>query len=183
MSLSTRAIAALGAVVVIGAGTVGGSIAYATGEDQPISHQATLTVGRSSIHAEPFASCYNDGKPLGKDAVAKCQTDAKKAADNGELPGLDVRNSDRIGVGVDPGTADKGWFSFTDGGQQGQAPISSSRTNTTFSGMLPVSGLLAQGKKTTVTVVQADEKTGDILAAWYFTLDNKDYVAQAAPAQ
>ncbi|MER5637469.1 hypothetical protein ABT095_10990 [Kitasatospora sp. NPDC002227] len=183
MSLSTRAIAALGAVVVIGAGTVGGSIAYASGKDQPISHQATLTVGRSSIHAEPFKACYDDGKPLGKEAVTKCQTEAKKAADNDELPSSDVTVGDKIGVGVDPGTADKGWFAFTDGGQQGQASLSSSKTKVTFSGLQPASGLLAQTKKTTVTVVEADEKTGDIIAAWYFTLNNKDFVAPATPAQ
>ncbi|WP_441250758.1 hypothetical protein [Kitasatospora sp. McL0602] len=183
MSLSTRVIAALGAVVVIGAGTVGGSIAYANGQDAPNSHMATLTVGRSSIHAEPFKDCYNDGKALDKAAVANCQTAAKKAADNGELPSSDVRAGDHIGIGVDPGTADKGWFAFSDGGQQGQTPIVSSRKGSTYSGSLAVSGLLNSGQKTVITVVEADEKSGDVIAAWYFSLDNKDYVTPATPAQ
>ncbi|MDH6577589.1 hypothetical protein [Kitasatospora sp. MAP5-34] len=181
MSLSTRVIAALGAVVVIGAGTVGGSIAYASGQDKPGGRVATLTVGRSSIHAEPRALCYNDGKPLDKDALAKCQADAKTAADAGQLPTSDVTMSDRIGVGVDPGTADKGWFSFTDAGQQGQTTLSSTRKGSTFSGLLPAAGLLATTQKTTVTVVEADEKNGDILAAWFFSLNNKDFVASTVP--
>ncbi len=181
MSLSTRVIAALGAVVVIGAGTVGGSIAYASGKDSPKPRMATLTVGRSSVHAEPF--CYDDGKPLGKDVIAKCQTDAKAAGDAGKLPSSDVRSSDKIGVGVDPGTADKGWFSFTDGGQQGQTTLSATKKGSTFAGMMPTTGLLAATPKTTVTVVEADEKTGDILAAWFFTLNNKDFVAPVTPAQ
>ncbi|GAA2140136.1 hypothetical protein GCM10009760_23070 [Kitasatospora kazusensis] len=183
MSLSTRVIAALGAVVVIGAGTVGGSIAYASGKDAPKDERlATVVVGRSSVSSEPL--CYNGGKALSKDDVNKCQQNGKAAADAGKLTSIDATVGDKIGVGVDPDTAKKGWFSFTDAGQQGQTPLSSTRKNSTFSGLLPAAGLLSTtGDKTTVTVVEADETNGDIIAAWFFTVKNTEFVAQAAPAQ
>ncbi|WP_052681858.1 hypothetical protein [Saccharothrix sp. ST-888] len=177
MSLSTRVIAAVGAVVVIGAGTVVGSVAYASNQGKPEHPLATLVVGRSSIHAGP--TCYNDGKPLNKDAIAKCQADAKKAGDAGDLPSSDVTSSDRIGVGVDPGVADKGWWAATDGGQ-GQAQIASLRTGSTFSGLQTASALLSTSSENTrVTVVENDAKTGDIIAAWFFDLKNKDFVPTA----
>ncbi|GAA1193062.1 hypothetical protein F4556_003001 [Kitasatospora gansuensis] len=179
MSLSTRVIAALGAVVVIGAGTVGGSIAYASGKDEPKGKSATLVVGRSSITSQPHGKfCYNDGKPLDEQAQAKCQESAAEARKKGTLPTLDVKVSDRIGVGVDPEVADKGWFAFTDGGQQQRATLASTRTGSTFSGLLPASGLLASTEKTTVTVVEANEKTGDIISVWYFQLKNEDAVGE-----
>ncbi|MFI5531449.1 hypothetical protein ACIA8O_23240 [Kitasatospora sp. NPDC051853] len=178
MSLSTRVIAALGAVVVIGAGTVGGSIAYASGENKPAEPKATLVVGRSSIEAGPL--CYNDGKPLDEAAQTKCQAAALKAKAKGELPVSDVTFADKIGVGVAPEVAEKGWFAFTDGGQQQRATLAASRTGSTYSGSLPAVGLLSSGEKTLVTVVEASEKTGDILGVWYFQLKNKD--AAGAPA-
>ncbi|MFJ9519218.1 hypothetical protein ACIRPK_13230 [Kitasatospora sp. NPDC101801] len=183
MSLSTRVIAAVGAVVVIGAGTVGLSIAHASDQGKPAEPTATLVVGRSSIHSGPFGvSCYNDGKPLDEAAQTKCQESAAKAREAGTLPSLDVKVGDRIGVGVDPKVADKGWFAFTDGGQQQRATLASTRVGSTFSGLLPASGLLAATEKTTVTVVEANEKTGDILGVWYFQLKNKDAAGEQQPA-
>ncbi|BFV57780.1 hypothetical protein KCMC57_up28840 [Kitasatospora sp. CMC57] len=176
MSLSTRVIAALGAVVVIGAGTVGLSIAHASSEGKPNEPKATLVVGRSSMAAGP--ACYNDGKPLDEAAQAKCQKDAQKALQEGTLPSSDVKIGDRIGVGVAPEVAEKGWFAFTDGGQQQRATLASTRTGSTFSGLLPASGLLASTKKTQVTVVEANEKTGDIIGVWYFQLNNEDAVGE-----
>ncbi|WP_280698244.1 hypothetical protein [Kitasatospora sp. GP82] len=177
MSLSTRVIAAVGAVVVIGAGTVGVSIAHANSEGKPEKPLATLVVGRSSIHAGP--TCYNDGKPLSKDDIANCQANAKKAGDEGKLPKSDVTSSDRIGVGVDPEVGDKGWWAATDGGQ-GQAQLASLRTGSTFSGLQAAPALLSTSSENTrVTVVENDAKTGDIVAAWFFDLKNKGFVPTA----
>ncbi|WP_405012011.1 hypothetical protein [Kitasatospora sp. NBC_01539] len=172
MSLSTRAIAALGAVVVIGAGTVGFSVWHAADAGKPDENVATLTVGRSSITSAPF--CENGGKALGQDALAKCQADAKTARDKGVLPTSDVRASDRIGVGVPTGVADRGWFAFTDGGSQGQAPLAQDSRGTTWSGSVPASTVLNSTGKTLVTVVEADQKTQEILGIWYFDLNTKD---------
>src|SRR3954469_22221032 len=119
MSLSTRVIAAVGAVVVIGAGTVGGSIAYASGQDQPTDRRVTVTVGRSSQEIDrPF--CGGTGAAMTEDQKAQCQTKAQEALPDREIPSSGVVFSHRIGVGVTPEVADKGWFAFTNGGQQGQ---------------------------------------------------------------
>jgi len=178
MSLSTRVIAALGAVVVIGAGTVGLSVAHANDKGKPDEHLATLTVGRSSIHSAPL--CYNDGKALSEEAQAKCQALAKQKEADGSLPTSDVVASDQIGVGVEPGVADKGWFAFTNGGTQGQATLASARKGSTYSGSVAATSVLNAGEKTTVTVVEADQKTQDIIGVWYFQLKNKDAVTAAA---
>ncbi|WP_431679951.1 hypothetical protein [Kitasatospora sp. KL5] len=172
MSLSTRAIAAIGAVVVIGAGTVGGSIAYASSQGAPPENVVTLTVGRTSITSEPF--CYNDGKALQQDVLAKCQVDAKKAREANKLPSSDVLASDRIGVGVPPSVADRGWFAFTDGGTQGQAPLAQDTHGSTWSGSVLASTVLNASGTTTVTVVEADQKTQEILGIWYFELKSQD---------
>lgn len=181
MSLSTRVIAALGAVVVIGAGTVGGSIAYASSKGEPNDPKVTLVVGRSSISSGP--ACYNDGKPLDEAAQTKCQEDALKAREQGTLPTSDVKISDKIGVGVDPEVAEQGWFAFTDGGQQQRATLATTRTGSTYSGSLPAASLLAATEKTTVTVVEANEKTGDIIGVWYFQLKNEDAAGVQPAAQ
>ncbi|WP_371498624.1 hypothetical protein OG871_21610 [Kitasatospora sp. NBC_00374] len=168
MSLSTRVIAALGAVVVIGAGTVGGSIAYASSQGKPAEREATLVVGTSSVRSAPL--CYNGGKPLDQAQIEKCQLDAKKAGKDKKLESLDVKAGDRVGVGVDPDTGERGWFAFTDGGQQGQSPIAQEVKDSTFSGTVLASTLLNTSGTTTVTVVEADQKTNDIYGVWYFEL-------------
>ncbi|MEV7779771.1 hypothetical protein [Kitasatospora sp. NPDC088351] len=176
MSLSTRVIAAVGAVVVIGAGTVGGSIAYATGQTAPSDHRATLTVGTSSTEAEPF--CFNDGKPLTDQQQEDCQDKASKALDEGRLPKSDVVASDRIGVGVTPTVSDRGWWANTNGGQTSQGGrfiLASSAKGSTFSGMVPASKALNASGKTLITVVEADPKQPDaIYGVWYFQLNTKD---------
>ncbi|MFD9130019.1 hypothetical protein [Kitasatospora sp. NPDC059571] len=172
MSLSTRAIAAIGAVVVIGAGTVGGSIAYASSQGKPPERQVTLTVGTDTVRATPF--CYNNGKAIPQDALAKCQVDAKAAREKDSLPKLDVVSSDRIGVGVPTEVADNGWFSFTDGGSQGQAPLAQDVRGSTWSGSVLASTVLNSSGTTTVTVVEANQKSQEILGIWYFDLNTKD---------
>lgn len=172
MSLSTRAIAGLGAVVVIGAATVGVSVAHASSKGKPAENVATLTVGRSSITSAPF--CYNDGKALANAAIAKCQADAVAAFKAGTLPKSDVRASDRIGVGVPTGTAERGWFAYTDAGAQGQTPLVQNAKGTTWSGSLAAPAVLNSTGKTQVTVVEADQKTSEIISVWYFDLTTKD---------
>jgi hypothetical protein len=172
MSLSTRAIAAIGAVVVIGAGTVGISVAHANSQGKPPERQATLTVGTSSVRAEPL--CYNGGKALAQDVLAKCQTDAKKASQAGTLAHLDVISSDRVGVGVPTDVANKGWFAFTDGGSQGQTPLAQDTRKATWSGSVLASSVLNSSGTTTVTVVEADQAKQEILGIWYFQMNSKD---------
>ncbi|MFI6848728.1 hypothetical protein OG535_22375 [Kitasatospora sp. NBC_00085] len=176
MSLSTRVIAALGAVVVIGAGTVGGSIAYAMGQDEPVSHRATLTVGRSSMETGPF--CFNDGKPLTEDQQGECQDKASKALDEGKLPKSDVVASDMIGLGVTPDVADRGWWANTNGGGQasgGRFILAPATKGSTYSGSVPASKAINASGKTLITVVESDPKQPDaIYGVWYFELNTQD---------
>ncbi|MFE0459007.1 hypothetical protein ACFW1A_07050 [Kitasatospora sp. NPDC058965] len=173
MSLSTPVIAALGAVAVIGAATLGGSIAYASGQDKPLTTQATVTVGRDSFRFEP--TCYNGGKPLDDNANKACgllstQTDKFKS--------ITVKSVDSIGVGVDKATAENGWRAYTNGGGgQGNASVAAYQKDNTFSGLVPSVNVLTQVRDTTLTVIEFDPKTADsskpgILAVWFINLKN-----------
>ncbi|PYC85389.1 hypothetical protein C7C46_06505 [Streptomyces tateyamensis] len=182
MSLSTPVIAALGAVAVIGAGTLGGSIAFASTKDKPLTSQATVTVGRNSFHLEP--TCYNAGKPFDDNATKAC---GLAAAQTDKLKSISVSSVDRIGVGVDKQTAANGWRADTNGGNsQSGAPIAAYQKDNTFSGMQPAVNVLSQVRNTRLTVVEFDPKTADsnkpgILAVWFVNLKNS--AAPAAPAQ
>jgi len=172
MSLSTRVIGGIGAVVVIAAGTLAGSLAYADSEGKPDEHVATLTVGRSSITSKPF--CYNDGKPLDQAMVTKCRAGLSKARENGKIATSDVVSSDRIGVGVPTSAADHGWFAVTDGGAQEQAILTANAIGTTWSGSTSAANVLNGSGSTTVTVVESSEKSNELYAIWYFDLKQKD---------
>ncbi|MFE9424477.1 hypothetical protein ACFYNO_16075 [Kitasatospora sp. NPDC006697] len=183
MSLSTRVIAALGAVVVIGAGTLGGSIAYATGQKAPTTTKVTVTVGRDSHAFTP--SCYNDGKPLDDAANKNCSVIAN---DPTKFPSVAVKTSDRIGVGIDPDSANNGWRAYTNGGGgQGSAQIQAYQKGSTFSGLTPAVSVLTQVRDTQLTVIEFDPKTADqqkpgILAVWFINLKNNAAPVGAADA-
>ncbi|MEV7600155.1 hypothetical protein AB0O91_22550 [Kitasatospora sp. NPDC089797] len=175
MSLNTRVIAALGAVVVVGAATVGTSVAIAAGQTEHSSHRATLTVGTTSVVADPL--CWNDGSPLTDDQQDKCRDQANQALANGSLPQSDVRSSDRIGVGVSPNVAETGWWASTNGGsssQGGQTSLFSYAKGPTYSGSQSASKLLNSSGKTVVTVVEIDKKSESPIAVWYFQMNSKD---------
>ncbi|MCD0485741.1 hypothetical protein LO771_25965 [Streptacidiphilus sp. ASG 303] len=172
MSINSRAVAAAGAVVVVSAGLVGWGVATAAGEDKPVNRMVTVVAGSNTANAEP--TCWNDGKPLDGAAQQRCQANAAKQEKDGKLKSVEVTSGSRIGVGVDPAIADKGWFAFTDGGAQGQATLASARRTGTFSGLVPASTVLKSTGKTLVTVVEADTKNQEIYGVWYFTLKNKD---------
>ncbi|MFE4513516.1 hypothetical protein ACFRMQ_04845 [Kitasatospora sp. NPDC056783] len=175
MSLNTRAIAALGAVVVVGAATVGTSVAIAAGQTEHISHRATLTVGNSSVVADPL--CWNAGSPLTEDQQQKCQEEATTALKDGSLPSMDVEGSDRVGVGVSPNVADTGWWAFTNGGssnQGGRYSLFSASKGQTWSGAQAAGKLLNSSGKTVVTVVEGDPNAEAPIAVWYFQLNSKD---------
>lgn len=170
MSLSTRAIVGLGAVVLIGAGTVAGSVAYASDQDHPSDHRATITVGRSSLEAEPLCS-KDDGKaPIDND---ECDQAIEQAIAKDQLPTLDITPSDQVGVGVTPVVAEHTWYAFTNGGPQGKSVLASARKDATYSGSVSAGTVMSSGKETTVTVIERDKTSGDIYGVWYFKLNNK----------
>ncbi|MER7669309.1 hypothetical protein ABTY61_12680 [Kitasatospora sp. NPDC096128] len=175
MSLNSRVIAALGAVVVVGAATVGTSVAIAAGKTEHNSHRATLTVGTTSIAADPF--CWNNGSPLTDDQQDECKTKATQALKDGKLPSSDVSASDRIGVGVSPNVADTGWWASSNGGstaQGGQTSLFSYAQGPTFSGLRAASTVLNSSGRTLITVVEINKKAEAPIAVWYFQLNGKN---------
>ncbi|MFF7995575.1 hypothetical protein ACFZDG_38120 [Kitasatospora xanthocidica] len=175
MSLNSRAIAALGAVVVVGAATVGTSVAIAADQTEHISHTATLKVGNSSVVAEPL--CWNNGSPLTEDLQQKCQEDAQDALKNGTLPSSDVEASNTVGVGVSPNVADSGWWAFTNGGSSssgGRTSLASYAKGPTWSGAQQANKVLNASGKTLVTVVEGDKNSDNPIAVWYFQLNTQD---------
>ncbi|MER7581972.1 hypothetical protein [Kitasatospora sp. NPDC097691] len=175
MSLNSRAIAALGAVVVVGAATVGTSVAIAAGQTEHNSHRATLTVGNSSTVADPL--CWNNGSPITEDLQDKCQEDANTALKNGTLPTMDVVASDRVGVGVSPNVADSGWWAFSNGGSTasgGRTSLAAYAKGPTWSGSQQANKILNAGGKTLITVVEGDKNSDNPIAVWYFQLNTQD---------
>ncbi|MFJ9692731.1 hypothetical protein [Kitasatospora sp. NPDC101183] len=175
MSLDSRVLAALGAVVVVGAATVGVSVNAAAGQTANSDHRVTLTVGRSSSVHNPL--CFNDGKPLSLEQQRRCTTDAKNALKDGTLPSSDVRLSDRIGIGVTPEVAKTGWASFSNGGAEGaggQFPISNFAKKVTFSGLLPASSVVNGTGQTLISVYEGEKDGENPTAIWYFVLNTKE---------
>ncbi|MFI8457623.1 hypothetical protein [Kitasatospora sp. NPDC085464] len=175
MSLNSRAIAALGAVVVVGAATVGTSVAIAAGQTEHNSHRATLTVGNSSTVADPL--CWNNGSPITEDLQDKCQEDATTALKNGTLPTMDVVASDQVGVGVSPNVASSGWWAFSNGGSTasgGRTSLSAYAKGPTWSGSQQANKILNASGKTLITVVEGDKNSDNPIAVWYFQLNTQD---------
>ncbi|MET8544476.1 hypothetical protein ABZW03_28110 [Kitasatospora sp. NPDC004799] len=175
MSLNSRVIAALGAVVVVGAATVGTSVAIAADQTEHSSHRATLTVGNSSVEADPL--CWNGGKPITEELQQACQDKATEALQKGTLPTKDVVGSDRVGVGVSPNVAETGWWAFTNGGSTGQGgrfSLFSYAKGPTWSGSQQANKVLNGSGKTLVTVVEGDKNSDNPIAVWYFQLNTQD---------
>ncbi|MCX4747330.1 hypothetical protein OG455_17680 [Kitasatospora sp. NBC_01287] len=177
MSLSTRVIAALGAVVVIGAGTLGGSIAYAASQPAPVKSKATVTIGRSSTALSPNPTCYNGGKPLDTAGRQACAQLSNQPA--GTFPKLSIKSSDQIGVGLDPNSAKNGWRAVTNGGNsQSGAVVSNFQKDNTFSGLQSAANVLTTNRDTALTIIEFDPNSPagsasqGIIAVWFVDLVN-----------
>ncbi|MFG2693582.1 hypothetical protein ACIHEI_00515 [Kitasatospora sp. NPDC051984] len=170
MSLSTSVTAGLAAATVVGAGLVGFGVYQAVDNGKPPKNEATLVVGTSSVRAEP--TCYNGGKAISDADLAKCAQQASKDSEQKKLTSLDVRASDRVGVGVPKDLADKGWYAFTGSGQN-RAPIITDASGRTYSGSVSASGLMTSDETTMVTVAAVDKDTNEYYAVWFFNMNNQ----------
>ncbi|MEW2117219.1 DUF2771 domain-containing protein [Streptomyces sp. NPDC005474] len=142
-----RAVAAVGAV---GAGLLALS---ACDKPTPIS---TITVGRSSVNSE--ASCYDDGKELKTEDVAKCLKDS-------DIKSIKVDPDETVRFGVDPKIADKGWTILLNG-----QPLtdSSSKTYRTIPGSVFFNAQYgAQGNSTLVSIKEGEKTVNGL---WSFKL-------------
>ncbi|MBJ7906634.1 DUF2771 domain-containing protein [Streptomyces sp. NPDC003656] len=146
------------AVAVAGAVSAGLLVLSACDKPTPV---ATVTVGDSSVNSE--AVCWNDGKALDAQTLAKC---AKKA---GDIKSIDVDQDSTVRIGVDPKIADEGWTLLVNGRQFTDASKKTYRT-------IPSSAFFnaqygTQGNTNTVSV-QMGEKAAKGL--WSFKVKKSD---------
>ncbi|KDN83744.1 hypothetical protein [Kitasatospora cheerisanensis] len=170
MSLSTPVTAGLAAAVVVGAGLAGFGIYTAVDNGKPAKNEATLVVGTSTVRAEP--ACFNGGKAISDADLTKCAQQAAKDSEAKKLTSLDVRASDRVGVGVPKDLAEKGWYAFTGSGQN-RMPIMQGATGLTYSGSVSATTLMTSDDRTMVTVAAVDQQTNEYYAVWFFNLNNQ----------
>ncbi|MEV6106050.1 DUF2771 domain-containing protein [Streptomyces sp. NPDC051940] len=83
------------------------SVAFLAACEKP-SPVAQLTVNDKTVTAE--ATCYNDGDTIKRAEVIKCL--AKKSGHS-----ISMSELDQLRIGVDPETADDGWYLFANGQQ------------------------------------------------------------------
>ncbi|MFE1884094.1 DUF2771 domain-containing protein [Streptomyces diastatochromogenes] len=143
-----RAVAAAGAV------SAGLLVLSACEKPTPV---ATITVGRNSVNSE--ALCYNDGKALDAQSLAKC---AKKAED---IKSIKVDPDATVRFGVDPKIADAGWILLVNGRQFTDV---SKKTYTTIPGSAFFNAQYGtQGNSNTVSIQMGQQPAKGL---WSFKL-------------
>ncbi|SOD85717.1 DUF2771 domain-containing protein [Streptomyces sp. Ag109_G2-15] len=143
-----RAVAAAGAV------SAGLLVLSACEKPSPV---ATITVGRNSVNSE--ALCYNDGKALDAQSLAKC---AKKAED---IESIKVDPDETVRFGVDPKIADAGWILLVNGRQFTDV---SKKTYTTIPGSAFFNAQYGtQGNSNTVSIQMGQQPAKGL---WSFKL-------------
>ncbi|MFD5795377.1 DUF2771 domain-containing protein [Streptomyces diastatochromogenes] len=143
-----RAVAAAGAV------SAGLLVLSACEKPTPV---ATITVGRNSVNSE--ALCYNDGKALDAQSLAKC---SKKAED---IKSIKVDPDATVRFGVDPKIADAGWILLVNGRQFTDV---SKKTYTTIPGSAFFNAQYGtQGNSNTVSIQMGQQPAKGL---WSFKL-------------
>ncbi|MFC1409375.1 hypothetical protein ACEZCY_10210 [Streptacidiphilus sp. N1-12] len=171
MSLN-RAVAALGAVAVVGALTVGFSVAHANSVGKPVP-KVYVTSGSTWV---PISNtCYNDGKVLTSKQLAACVAKVQKIGAADTATPVKVHPNTTFTIGVDKQITDKGWSASGTGALVAQ-------TTKYQANNLPLSGVFATNTdqstgatttadKGTVLIVERKSATSnDIYGVWMATL-------------
>ncbi|MBA0053153.1 DUF2771 domain-containing protein [Streptomyces sp. AJS327] len=154
----------------VGAVSLGLLALSACDKPTPVS---TVTVGSDSASVE--AACYDDGGTVL--TLSKSKESQQELRDCLEKDGgkLTASTTDKVRVGVEPGTADSGWLLFVDGAPL-EAPTKKSYRSFDAKELLertdPTSGQSLPKKEATISVVQADGTK--IEGVWNVTLKNDD---------
>ncbi|MHA6760831.1 hypothetical protein [Streptacidiphilus sp. PAMC 29251] len=171
MSLN-RAVAALGAVAVVGALTVGFSVVKANDAGKPVPR---IFVTAGSTWTPVTKLCYNDGKPLTAKQLAACNTAFQKLATANSAKPISIRPNTSFTISVDKQITKVGWYASS-------ATMLVPLTKDYQANNLPLSGVFASstdqstGATTTAdkgTVLVLERKSAsspDIYGAWVFTL-------------
>lgn len=148
-----RSVAALGAV------SAGLLVLSACDKPTPL---ATVTVGKNSVNSQ--ATCYDDGKNLGRAKAVKCAL--KKASKS-----ISVDQGQVLRIGVDPEVAETGWSMWINGQQVTNV---SKKTYYAFEGIdlfAPQQGQPAP-KKLYISIVEQDKAGEKYKGVWNFQLKN-----------
>ena len=172
MSLN-RAVAALGAVAVVGALTVGFSVwgAHDAGHRVP---QVYVTSGSTWTPVSPLATCYNGGKAIPTKTLTACAKKVQTLSTANSAKAVSVRPNSTFTIGVDKNITKIGWDAS--GSATLVAPTTKYQANN-----LPLSQVFATSTdqttgattttdKGTVLVIERKNGAGPIYGVWVFSL-------------
>ncbi|MFC1415338.1 hypothetical protein [Streptacidiphilus cavernicola] len=171
MSLN-RAVAALGAVAVVGAATVGLSVWKANDAGKPVP-RIYVTSGSTWTPVSPL--CYNGGKEIAAKDVAACAAKVQKLGAANAAKTISVRPNSTFTIGVDKDITKVGWSA------SGSAALVAQTTkyqanNLPLSGVFPTStdqstGATSTADKGTVLVIERPAgSTSKIVGVWVFSM-------------
>ncbi|MDL5202263.1 hypothetical protein [Streptomyces sp. ALI-76-A] len=150
---------------VAAAGAVSAGLLVLTACDKP-TPRTTVTVGSDSVSAE--ATCYDDGKDIGREEATKCA--GKKTSDTIEVP-----QSETLRIGVDPEVADTGWALWINGQQVTSVY---KKTYYSFQGVDLFADQQGQAapKTLNISVVEQNKaaESDTFKGVWNFKLENAD---------
>ncbi|TDU04739.1 hypothetical protein EDD99_3214 [Streptomyces sp. 846.5] len=144
-----RAVLALGAVAVVGVGTVGFSIQHASSQGKPVPSIQVVSGSTWKQIAPASASCYDAGKALSKAQQTACAAAITAQLTKGNIPTLEVNASGTYSIDVGKDVAGKTWFARS----SGSAPVSPIKRQ--YAGPLAVSTLMVTDTTTGTTPTSA----------------------------
>ncbi|MFD7919041.1 DUF2771 domain-containing protein [Streptomyces sp. NPDC059740] len=133
---------------------------------------ATVTVGSGTVTAE--ASCYQDGKSLGEFSGQNKENIAKFSTCLNAKPKktITVHPGEKVRLGVEPETADQGWFAAVNGNQQLSSV--SKQTYASFDGEQLFYSQQGGGPSDSATVSIISSKGSAFTGVWNVKLKRAD---------
>jgi hypothetical protein len=173
MSLN-RAVAALGAVAVVGAATVGLSAAYANSNGKP---EPRIYVTSGSTWTPVTPTCYNGGKVMSVAKLNDCVKKVQKLGSTNTAKHVTVHSNTSFTISVDKDVTDIGWDASAGATQLVPATTKFQANNIPVSGVLATStdqttGATTTADKGTILVVERKGTSNDIYGVWLATLQS-----------
>ncbi|MBF9072177.1 hypothetical protein [Streptacidiphilus fuscans] len=171
MSLN-RGVAALGAVAVVGAATLGITIPLVSGSGKPVPNVA-IVAGSHWTQVQPLKDCYYGGNAMTAKQQAACSAAVSKAVQNNSMATAIVPSQNgNFGINVDQPVTDHGW-------NAGSTTELVQQTTNAYAGPLSIASVLTtqdpQTGQTTVNksgplIVKEQDKDGKIYGVWLLQL-------------
>ncbi|WP_042364946.1 hypothetical protein [Streptacidiphilus neutrinimicus] len=174
MSLN-RGVAALGAVAVVGAATLGITLPIAA-HYAPSVARVSVVAGSHWTQIAPLDNCYKGGKALSTADQAKCSASIKAAlSDDKKMPTAIVPSANgNFGINVDQPITKNGWVARTGSGFLVQhqtnayaGPLSIAQVLTTQD---PTTGQTTTSNTGPILIVETDKGGKGIYGEWLLQL-------------